>query len=174
MRVRGKKIVRGEGKKKRKQHFPLRSPANRQSKHVGARDKVGPCNESYTWIPKTTGFVAFQKVGVFSYTGSFSLKGRKWLYGIAPTMGLSFQTLGLFLDSSGLGYEGRYPDRLWVPKRLENAFWADFGSKTVGKCMLDFVCYFPKVEIFGLSPDYWQGMTSFVWTIFGVLLLEIE
>ena len=89
-------------------------------------------------------------------------------------MGLSFQTLGLFLDSSGLGCEGWYPGRLWVLKRLENAFWADFGSKTVRKCMLDFVCYFPKVEISGLNPDYWQGMTSFVWTIFGVLLLEIE
>ena len=26
--------------------------------------------------------------------------------------------------------------------------------------MLDFVCYFPKVEIYGLSLDYWPGMTS--------------
>ena len=26
--------------------------------------------------------------------------------------------------------------------------------------MLDFVCYFPKAEIFELSPDYWRGMTS--------------
>ena len=40
--------------------------------------------------------------------------------------------------------------------------------------MLDFVCYFPKTEISILSPYYWSGMTSFVWTIFGVLLLEIE
>ena len=50
-------------------------------------------------------------------------------------MGLSFQTLGLFLDNLGLGYEGRYPGRLWVPERFENAFRADFGSETVGKCM---------------------------------------
>ena len=35
-----------------------------------------------------------------------------------------------------------------------------FGSGTAGKCMLDFVCYFPKVEIYGLSLDYWPGMTS--------------
>ena len=89
-------------------------------------------------------------------------------------MGLSFQTLGLFLDCSRLSCEGQYPGRLCVPKRLKNAFWASFGSKTAGKCMLDFVCYFPKAEIFGLSPDYWLGMTSFVWTGFGVILLEIE
>ena len=69
-------------------------------------------------------------------------------------MRLSFWTLGLFLDSLGLSYEGRYPSQLWVPKQLENAFWASFGSRTTGKCMLDFVCYFPKVEISGLSPDY--------------------
>ena len=75
-------------------------------------------------------------------------------------MGLSFRTLGLFLDSSGLGCEGRYSGWLWVSEWLENAFRAGFGSETAGKCMLDFVCYFPKAEISGLSPDYWPGMTS--------------
>ena len=40
--------------------------------------------------------------------------------------------------------------------------------------MLDFVCYFSKAEISEPSPDYWPGMTSFVWIVFGVLLLEIE
>ena len=89
-------------------------------------------------------------------------------------MGLSFQTLGLFLDSLRPGCEGRYLGRLWVPKRLENAFQAGFGSGNARKWMLNFVCYFLKAEISGLSPDYWPGMTSFVWTIFGVLLLEIE
>ena len=59
-----------------------------------------------------------QEVGVFFYIGSFSLKGRKWPYGIAPTMGLSFRTLGLFLDNLGLGCEGRQGGRLWVPERL--------------------------------------------------------
>ena len=75
-------------------------------------------------------------------------------------MGLSFWTLGLFLDSSGLGCEGWYPGQLWVPERLENAFRAGFGFGTAGKCMLDFVCYFPKAEIFGLSPNYWPGITG--------------
>ena len=75
-------------------------------------------------------------------------------------MGLSFQTLRLFFDSLRLGCEGWYPGRLWVPEQLENAFQTDFGSWIVGKCMLDFVCYFPKADIFGLSQDYWSGMTS--------------
>ena len=75
-------------------------------------------------------------------------------------MGLSFRTLGLFLDSLGLGCEGLYPGRLWVPKWLENAFQAGFGSSIAGKCMLDFVSYFPKAKIFGLSLDYWLRMTS--------------
>ena len=69
-------------------------------------------------------------------------------------MGLSFRALGLFLNSSGLGCEGWYPGQLWVLEQLENAVWAGFGSRTAGKCMLDFVCYFPKAEIFGLSPNY--------------------
>ena len=50
--------------------------------------------------------------------------------------------------------------KLWVPEQLENAFRAGFGSETAGKCMLDFVCYFPKAKIYGLSPDYWSRMTS--------------
>ena len=37
-----------------------------------------------------------KEVGVFSYTGSFSLKGRKWSCDSTPTIGLSFRTLGLF------------------------------------------------------------------------------
>ena len=143
-----------KGEKKKEQHFPSLSPVNRWSKRIGARDKVGPRDESYTWVPETVGFVTFQKVGVFSYIGSFSLKGCKWPYGTAPTMGMSFRTLGLFLDSSRLGCEGRYLGRLWVLKQLKNAFRVGFGSKTVRKCMLDFVCYFPKDKIYGLSLNY--------------------
>ena len=75
-------------------------------------------------------------------------------------MGMSFQTLGLFLDSSRLDCEGRYPGQLWVLKQLENAFRVGFGSKTVRKCMLDFVCYFPKAKIYGLSLNCGQGMTN--------------
>ena len=29
-----------------------------------------------------------------------------------------------------------------------------FGSGIAGKCMLDFLCYFPKTEISGLSLDF--------------------
>ena len=58
-----------KGGKKKERHFPSRSLVNRQSKRVGARDKVGPRDESYMWVPEIAGFVSFQKVGVFSYTG---------------------------------------------------------------------------------------------------------
>ena len=68
-------------------------------------------------------------------------------------MGLSFRTLGLFLDSSGLSCEGQYLGRLWVLERLEKAFRVGFGSGTARKCMLNFVCYFPRIEISGLSLD---------------------
>ena len=112
-----------------------------------AINKVGLRDESYAWVPKTISFVTFQKVGVFSHTGSFSLKCRKWPYSTASTMGLSFRTLGLVLDSSGLGCEARYLGRLWVPELLENAFRACFGFRTVEKCMPNFVCYFLKAEI---------------------------
>ena len=56
-------MIQERGKKK-ELHFPSRSPDNRQSKCVRARDKVGPRNESYRWVPETAGFVTFQKVGV--------------------------------------------------------------------------------------------------------------
>ena len=59
-------------------------------------------------------------------------------------MGLSFWTIQDWVVKVGI----------WVLERLENAFRAGFGSKTAGKCMLDLVCYFPKAEISGLSPDY--------------------
>ena len=51
-----------EEEKKKERHFLSRSPVNRWSKRVGASDKVGPRDESYAWVPKTAGFVAFQKV----------------------------------------------------------------------------------------------------------------
>ena len=49
--------------KKKEWHFPSRSLAYRRLKCVGAKDKVGPHDESYAWVPETTGFIAFQKVG---------------------------------------------------------------------------------------------------------------
>ena len=51
-------------RKKKELHFPLQSSANRRLKHVRARDKVGPREESYVWVLETAGFVAFLKVGV--------------------------------------------------------------------------------------------------------------
>ena len=45
-------------------YFPSRSLVNRRSKRVGARDKVGRHNDSYTWVTEVVVFVAFQKVRV--------------------------------------------------------------------------------------------------------------
>ena len=45
-------------------YFPSRSLVNRWKKCVGARDKVGPRDESYAWVLETAGFFEFQKVGV--------------------------------------------------------------------------------------------------------------
>ena len=64
------------GEKKKERHFPSRSSTNQRSKRVGARDKVGPSNESYEWVPEITGFVVFQKVEVFSYIGYFLPSGH--------------------------------------------------------------------------------------------------
>ena len=55
---------RKKKKKKKERHFPLQSLANRWSKRIEARDKVGSRDESYAWVLETTGFVAFQKVRV--------------------------------------------------------------------------------------------------------------
>ena len=85
VRVRGKRDGGRKKKTKRERHFPSRSPTNQRSKCVGKGDKVGSRNESYAWVPETTGFVAFQKVEVFSYTGSSLFKSRKWPCGSAQT-----------------------------------------------------------------------------------------
>ena len=130
-----------EGKKKEVTTLPFaisREPTvemrrgKRQSLYTRRELRVSTRNCGFRRVPKGR---------VFSYTGSFSLKGRKWSYGTAPTMGLSFQTLRLFLDNSGLACEGRYLGQLWVPERLENKFRVGFGSETVGKCMLNFVLF---------------------------------
>ena len=49
---------------------------NRRSKRIGAIDKVGPRDESYAWVPKIAGFVAFQKGRGFSYTDYFLTSGH--------------------------------------------------------------------------------------------------
>ena len=74
-------------------------------------------------------------------------------------MKLSFRTLGLFLDSSGLGFEGRY----LASYRFQNGWKMRFGPVLVlglleNACWI--LCYFLKAEISGLGPDFWPGMTS--------------
>ena len=149
-----------EGKRRFSRCYDGRSSIVRELKLVHAtRTTRGYRNPNFS--------SKFQEVWFSPTLVSFSLKGRKSPYGTTPTMGMSFQTLELFLDNSGLGCEGQYPSRLWVPKRLENAFLGGFGSGTTEKYMLDFVCYFPKAEISGLSPDYWPIMTS----LYGLFLV---
>ena len=60
-----------EKRKKKERHLPSRSPANRRSKRIGVRDKVGQCDESYTWVPKSDFFIEVPKGKSFSYTGYF-------------------------------------------------------------------------------------------------------
>ena len=89
-------------------------------------------------------------------------------------MGLGFRTLRLFLDSLGLGFEGRYPGRLWVLEWLENTFRASFSFGTTGKCILDFVCYFPKVENFGMTSLCGLFLVCYCWKLNNMLnLLKI-
>ena len=59
MRVRGKRDGerRKQKKKKKERHCPSRSLVNRLLKRIGARDKVGPHNKSYAWVPKSEFFV---------------------------------------------------------------------------------------------------------------------
>ena len=49
---------------------------NRQLKCIGARDKVGPRDESYSWLPETEGFRHVPKGRGFSYTGYFLPSGH--------------------------------------------------------------------------------------------------
>ena len=72
---RKKKERSGEGKtgekreRKGKRGKIVDFSAFRWSKLDGLRIKVGPCNKSYTWVPKSLGFVKLQEVGVLSYFG---------------------------------------------------------------------------------------------------------
>ena len=102
-----------KGEKKKRNGTSLRDLRLTGDRNAsGKKTKLVHATRAMRGYQKLRGFIAFQKVGVFSYTGSFSLKGRKWSYGTTPTMGLSFRTLGLFLDSSELSCEGWYPSRL--------------------------------------------------------------
>ena len=67
----GKKIEK-DGKKRKDKRRGVRSSnlslefaVIGPSVLVGARGKVGPCNESYGWVPKSVGFVKLREVGFF-------------------------------------------------------------------------------------------------------------
>ena len=77
--IRGKKKgeneQKGERKKKRRGfRFSLRSIEIGLSIFIGARGKVDPRNESYTWVPKSRIFVKLQEVENFSIWIISSLK----------------------------------------------------------------------------------------------------
>ena len=90
----------GERKRKRERGKEKIFPVFRLSELDSLRTKVGPRNESYAWVPKFEFFVKTPRGMGFLLHWFLLLKGRKWPYG-------SFRTLGLFLDSSGLGCESR-------------------------------------------------------------------
>ena len=71
-----------EGKRKRKKrkknekkrgvrssNFSLDFTVIGPSVLVGAREKVGPRNESYAWVPKSMDFAKLREVGVFLLLG---------------------------------------------------------------------------------------------------------
>ena len=60
--------------KSRERNFSLRSTEIGPWVFVGARDKVGPRNEGYAWVPKSRGFIKLQEVGSFPTLNISSLK----------------------------------------------------------------------------------------------------
>ena len=74
----GRAVFGGEEKDKEKKgrYFPSRSPANRWSKLVKARGKVGLRDKGYAWVPKSDFFVKVPKGRGFSYTGYFLPSGH--------------------------------------------------------------------------------------------------
>ena len=57
----------------------------RRSELDSSRTKVGPRNESYTWVSKSEFFVEAPRGRVFSYVGSSLFKSCKWPFGSAQT-----------------------------------------------------------------------------------------
>ena len=64
------------GEKKEERHFPSLSSANRRSKLVRARGKVGVCDKGYVWVTKYEFFVEVPKGRSFSYIGYFLPSGH--------------------------------------------------------------------------------------------------
>ena len=65
---------RGERRKVEKETSLLRSTEIGPWVFVGERDKVGPRNEGYAWVPKSRGFIKLQKLGSFPTLNISSLK----------------------------------------------------------------------------------------------------
>ena len=82
---------------------------------IGARGKVGPRNESYTWIPKSVDFAKLQEVEVFSPTQFNSCLRAVQIDGVfgsgmavhfsPKNLGLNARFLRLFLNSSGPDFQ---------------------------------------------------------------------
>ena len=80
--------------KKREWYFPSRSPTNRRSKRVGARDKVGLLDKGYAWVPKSEFFFEVPKGRGFSYAGCFLPIGHvRAILGSALILGLCLLTV---------------------------------------------------------------------------------
>ena len=80
-KMRGKKSDRkeeNESRERKRKNVGKREreifPEFRRSKIDGPRIKVGPCNESYAWVPKYVSFVKLQEVGNFPTLIISSLK----------------------------------------------------------------------------------------------------
>ena len=71
----GKKKEKEEKKRREKKrgvrssNFSLEFTVIGPSVLVGTRSKVGPCNESYAWVPKSMDFAKLREVGVFLLLG---------------------------------------------------------------------------------------------------------
>ena len=72
----GDRACRRERERKGKKGFcfSLRSTEIGSSVFVGARSKVNPRNEGYTWVPKSRSFIKLQEIGNFPTLIISSLK----------------------------------------------------------------------------------------------------
>ena len=83
-----KKSGRKQGRKgkRKRENFSV----FRRSKLGSSRIKFGPRNESYTWVPKSVGFVELQEVGVLSYFDYSLSKDYSMVMRHSPNHGAGF------------------------------------------------------------------------------------
>ena len=80
--------------KKKKRHFPSRSPTIRWSKLVGTKGKVGLRDKGYSRVPKSEFFIEDPKGRGFSYTGYFLPSGHvRGHFGSPLILGLCLLTV---------------------------------------------------------------------------------